>query len=192
MAAPQDLHQQKSELRALIRQQLKTVSSQMTRSWGVQMREHLMALPIWHNSHTIMCFVSMKAEPDTELILRQILHERKALCLPRQTDVPGIMQAHQIAALFALQPGLHGIMEPPATLPAVDPKSIDLIIAPCLAASPDGTRLGHGGGYYDRFFALCPNATRVVLCPSQQVFQTIPHEECDLPAHLIVTEKGIL
>ena len=192
MAELQDLSVQKSAARSLAKGRLEGITPQMTRAWGLRMLENLMALPVWANSRTIMCFMSMPTEPDTEPILRQILHERRTLCLPRQTDTPGIMQAHRVSALFALVKGPHGISEPPAGLPVIEPESIDLIITPCLAASPDGTRLGHGCGYYDRFFARCPNATRALLCPSQQVFAQLPHNENDLPVHIIVTEKGIL
>lgn len=101
------------------------------------------------------------------------------------------MEAHRVAALFALRPGPYGILEPPCALPVVDPAAIDLIVAPCLAAAPDGARLGHGGGFYDRFFARS-GAARVVFCPSAAVFPRLPADEFDLPADLVITERGIL
>lgn len=50
-----------------------------------------------------------------------------------------------------------GIAEPPlanVSVEAGDAKGkLDWIVLPCLLCDPDGYRIGHGGGYYDRFTA---------------------------------------
>jgi 5-formyltetrahydrofolate cyclo-ligase len=46
--------------------------------------------------------------------------------------------------------GHYGIAEPPATAKTLDISAIDLFLIPLLACDQYGTRLGYGGGYYDR------------------------------------------
>ena len=182
--------EQKREARAQARARLAGCTPEDTARWGEAMFEFLRVLPVWNTARTVMCFVSTAAEPDTQPLLQAALREGRTLCLPRQCE-GGWMEAHRVAALFALRPGPYGILEPPCTLPVVDPAAIDLIVAPCLAAAPNGARLGHGGGFYDRFFARS-GAARVVFCPSAAVFPRLPADEFDLPADLVITERGIL
>lgn len=182
--------EQKREARAEARARLAGCTPEDTRRWGEAMFEYLRLLLVWNTARTVLRFMSTPAEPDTQPLLHAALRQGRALCLPRQYE-DGRMEAHRVAALFALRRGPHGILEPPYTLPVVDPAAIDLIVAPCLAAAPDGTRLGHGGGVYDRFFARS-GAARVIFCPSAAVFPHLPAEEHDQPADLVITERGIL
>lgn len=184
------IQEQKREARAEARARLAGCTPEDTARWGEAMFEYLRLLPVWNTAATVMCFMSTSPEPDTRPLLDAAFREGRAVCLPRQCEA-GWMEAHRVAALFALRPGPHGILEPPCTLPVVDPAAIDLIVAPCLAAAPSGVRLGHGGGFYDRFFARS-GAARVVLCPSAAVFSRLPADEFDLPADLVITERGIL
>ena len=184
------IREQKREARAEARARLAGCTPEDTARWGEAMFEYLRLLPVWNTAATVMCFMSTSSEPDTRPLLDAAFREGRAVCLPRQCEA-GWMEAHRVAALFALRPGPHGILEPPCTLPVVDPAAIDLIVAPCLAAAPSGVRLGHGGGFYDRFFARS-GAARVVFCPAAAVFPSLPAGEFDLPADLVITERGIL
>lgn len=187
----QQLAQQKLLARQQAKQRLLRCTKEDSARWGLGMLHALNSLPAWHDAGTVLCFASIGLEPDTRPILNQILQSGRTLCLPRQTSTPGVMDAHLIRQLSQLQPGLHGIPEPPEQAPVISPQQIDLILAPCLAAAPDGTRLGHGGGYYDRFFAQSP-AFRAVLCPHVLVFDHLPAGPLDLTAHCILTETGVL
>ena len=101
----------------------------------------------------------------------------------------------EIPSLSLLQPGAYGIPEPPADLPAADPGgyAATLALIPCLAASPDGVRLGRGGGDYDRFLAHY-KGRRLLVCPTAALLGDLPCEGWDVrfSPHEILTEKGIL
>lgn len=69
-------------------------------------------------------------------------------------------------------------------------KSADLIIIPALAASADGTRLGQGGGWYDRALAhRCPDTPVVAAIFDDEVLEpgVIPTEAHDVPIDAIIT-----
>ena len=102
----------------------------------------------------------------------------------------------EITALSQLQPGAYSILEAPASLPAFDTAHLGdgaLALIPCLAASPDGVRLGRGGGYYDRFLAHY-KGRRLLVCPTAALLGDLPCEGWDVrfSPHEILTEKGIL
>ena len=160
------------------------------RQAGRAMAAALFCLPDWQQARTVLAFAALPDEPDTAPLLRRALAEGKRLLLPRVTG-PGRMEAVRVDKVEQLVPGAYGILEPPVGFPAADPESIDLILLPCLAAAADGTRLGWGGGYYDRFLARCA-APAAVLCPEALVAPFLPAEHHDRPAGWIVTERRIL
>lgn len=159
---------------------------------GRQMARALFALPCWQQAGTVLAFASLPDEPDTAPILQQILADGKRLLLPRVTG-DGTMDWVEIPHLALLQRGAYGISEPPAGLPPVCPPEDALALIPCLAVSPDGVRLGRGGGYYDRFLAHA-KGSRLLLCPEALVLPGLPADDWDIrfTPEEILTEKGLL
>ena len=69
-------------------------------------------------------------------------------------------------------------------------KEADLIIIPALAASIDGTRLGQGGGWYDRaLMHRSPGVAVVSVVFDDEVLESgvIPAEPHDVPVDAIIT-----
>jgi 5-formyltetrahydrofolate cyclo-ligase len=72
-------------------------------------------------------------------------------------------------------------------------REVELVLAPALAVAPDGTRLGRGGGSYDRALARCgPDATLAALVFDDEVLAALPHDEWDVPVQAAVTPSGWL
>ena len=182
----------KQEARALAKARRRTLDMQAV---GSGMAQALFALPCWQQAGTVLAFAALPDEPDTGLILRRALADGKRLLLPRvlsRTEMDWV----EITALSQLQPGAYGILEAPASLPAFDTAHLGdgaLALIPCLAASPDGVRLGRGGGYYDRFLAHY-KGKRLLVCPTAALLGDLPCEGWDVrfSPHEILTEKGIL
>jgi 5-formyltetrahydrofolate cyclo-ligase len=71
--------------------------------------------------------------------------------------------------------------------------SVDLVLAPALAVARDGTRLGRGGGSYDRALARCAAGTMLAAVVfDDEVLDEIPHDEWDVPVHAAVAPSGWL
>ncbi|MCW2676528.1 MAG: 5-formyltetrahydrofolate cyclo-ligase, partial [Modestobacter sp.] len=60
-----------------------------------------------------------------------------------------------------------------------------------LAVARDGTRLGRGGGYYDRALPLArPGAVLVAVAFDDELVDSLPAGEHDHRVHAVVTPSG--
>ena len=185
-----DLNAQKQAARRAARQQLARISPQEFSAIGAAMWQTLQAQPAWQSAQSVFCFVGALHEPDTMPILQGALSAGKQLLVPRIAG-PGQMQLVPLQSLGQLQPGAFGILEPPQALPAIPAGSgVQLAVLPCLAAARSGARLGHGGGYYDRFLANY-SGQRLILCPEALLAQSLPTGPLDEPAQAVLTEKAL-
>lgn len=180
----------KADLRAQARALLSQAGPERTAAWGLAMAETLTKSELWKQAVAVFCFVSTSREPSTRPLLELALAQGKTLCVPR-TGPEGFMEAVPITGLEQLAPARFGLLEPAPGLPALDPGQLDLVIAPCLMAAPDGLRLGQGGGYYDRFLPRC-RCPVVLLCPAALVQNDLPAEPHDRRAGFVLTEQGFL
>jgi 5-formyltetrahydrofolate cyclo-ligase len=81
-----------------------------------------------------------------------------------------------------------GFLQPVGEI--VEPDQLDLIIAPALAASKDGVRLGRGGGFFDRYLENYEGPVAAVVFDSEFV-ETLPVEQHDRPVSFAVTPSSI-
>jgi 5-formyltetrahydrofolate cyclo-ligase len=66
-----------------------------------------------------------------------------------------------------------------------------LALVPALAVAADGTRLGRGGGSYDRALARCaPGARLVALLFDGELVARLPRDPWDRPVSEVVTPAG--
>lgn len=84
----------------------------------------------------------------------------------------------------------------PTTPPATDATTLrnaSLIILPALAVDRHGTRLGRGGGWYDRALTYrAPNAPIIAVCwPWELVASDLPREPHDVPVDALLTPDGV-
>ena len=80
-----------------------------------------------------------------------------------------------------------GIKEPVNSKPSVDPKDIDVVVLPAVAYNEEGTRLGMGGGFYDRFIgSLGPHRPYLLgICYEFQICSDVPGTDNDISADFI-------
>lgn len=183
------LQEQKRLLRQTAKSRLAAIKPEDFQQIGESMWKILQKESAWQQAGSVFCFVGARREPDTRPILQGALSAGKKLYVPRVIG-SGVMELVPISALGQLEPGAYGILEPARSLPAEVGAQPELAILPCLAATQTGQRLGHGGGYYDRFLAGF-SGKRVLLCPQVLILPTVPVGPLDEPAEAVLTENAL-
>ena len=85
----------------------------------------------------------------------------------------------------------YGIKEPLSSKPIVDPKDIDVVVLPAVAYNEEGTRLGMGGGYYDRFIGPLDKKPYLLgICYEFQICSDLPVTDHDITADFLAVIPG--
>ena len=158
-----------------------------------KVKEKISKLSRRENADTIFCYVSTEKEINTIPLLQEILDSGKRLGVPKCTG-KGIMDAYEIQNLEQLKIGSYGILEPGEECDIIlDPTEIQFAIIPCISCNRKGERLGHGGGYYDRYLEKMPeDCEKAILCRESLMCDEIPTEEHDERMDLVISENGII
>ena len=178
----------KSDLRNEIKSRISSLSGEYIRTAGRERENRVINSGLYKSSKTLFVYVSTKAEPPTLGIIAHALKSGKTVCVPKCFG-KGIMKAVKIESLDDLSEGAFGISEPKNCKNTLGAENIDLAIVPCLCACRDGRRLGHGGGYYDRYLPQM-SCRKAGVSFEKFVLPAVPHELHDVCMDLIFTEEG--
>jgi 5-formyltetrahydrofolate cyclo-ligase len=169
---------EKAALRKRMRMVRDMVDDHLMRS--VQLWAKVAELPEFQSASTVMAFVSMNGEPDTDPLFARLAVEGKRLLLPR-VEPTGLVVASGDSTRSISSFGVH---EP--TGPTVELADVDLVIVPGLAFTLAGDRLGYGGGYYDRFLPSLA-ARSVGVCFADQLLDELPMAAHDVRVDTVVS-----
>ena len=146
----------------------------------------------------VACYVSIAPEPSTHELIESLDSAGITVLLPNLTQ--GSMEAGRRAPAWGvfrgadrLRPGWHGIPEPTdRALPQQALGECSLVIVSALLGAVDGTRLGVGGGWYDRALAhAAPNAAVFALLHENELLDSLPRQDFDQQVDGFITPSGI-
>ena len=150
-----------------------------------------------------MLFVSLsKGTADTVLFgneARGMHRYRTCTCISKserglcpRCQAAGSMEAVRLYSLEETRIGMYGIRTVSDKRPPLATEALDLIMVPALAFDVKGHRLGHGGGYYDRFLARSGQALCIGVAWDCQVVAQVPIEPWDRGVSAILTPTRFL
>ncbi|PLS26159.1 5-formyltetrahydrofolate cyclo-ligase [Bifidobacterium parmae] len=151
---------------------------------------------------TVAAYVSMGSEVELRPLLAAMLDAGARVLVPLLGsglevgwgELRGLADLH---AMDAPGPGRLRPDEPQvATLPPEALGEASLVVVPTLAVDRSGTRLGRGGGWYDRALEhRAPDAPVVAVCWPWELLdadaEPLPREPHDLPVDGALTPDGV-
>lgn len=150
-------------------------------------------LPPLRRAECVALYTSAREEPGTDLLRAGLRRLGTRVLLPVvRPDEPGREPERRLEWVEDTgappSPGAFNLPEPPG--PRLGPdelRTAAVVVVPALAVDTAGTRLGRGGGYYDRALAFAsPDALVLALVHDDELFAadlshawTVPFDEDD-------------
>jgi 5-formyltetrahydrofolate cyclo-ligase len=149
----------------------------------------LMQSDLMRQANSVFLFVGLTPEPETLDWIPSLFQAGKKVSVPLCT-AEGTMEAREITSICQLTSGKYGILEPMRFCPKLQQAEIDLALIPGVCFSRNGSRLGRGGGYYDRWLQTYCGVS-IGICRNQFLQPHIPTEPHDQTVMYLLTEQGI-
>jgi 5-formyltetrahydrofolate cyclo-ligase len=157
----------------------------------------VLALPEVRAARTVTAYVARASEPGTGPLLAALVQDGVRVLLPVLT--PGLVldwadYRGPGELMPSALPGNGSLLEPTGARLGPDAvAAVDVVLAPGLAVGPDGTRMGFGGGCYDRALALVrPDLPVVALLFDDELIDEVPAEAHDRRVSAVVTPRRVV
>ncbi|WP_203643550.1 5-formyltetrahydrofolate cyclo-ligase [Streptomyces sp. SID14478] len=149
-------------------------------------------------ARTVAAYVSVGSEPGTGALLEALRARGTRVLLPvllPDNDLDWGTYEGAASLARVQHPGKMALLEPGGARLGRDAVlAADVVLLPGLAVDARGTRLGRGGGSYDRVLARLEAAgahpALVVLLYDTEVVAHVPGEAHDKAVHAVVTPSG--
>lgn len=131
-------------------------------------------------------YLALPTELSPEPLIPELHARGLDLCVPAYDPASNSYFPAAFSPDTPLVSGPYQVREPrdPHAVPAPE-----LLLVPGLAFGPNGRRLGHGGGYYDRMIAPWTHTFCVGLAMDVQWCEDLPTEAHDRPMNALITDQ---
>ncbi len=169
------------------------------RKAAVALAQRALELTELAGADTVAAYVSVGSEPGTRVLLDALHARGTRVLLPvllADNDLDWAAYDGEGSLVRVRHQGRIELLEPAgARLGPAAVLEADAVLLPGLAVDGHGTRLGRGGGSYDRVLARLERAgadpALVVLLYDSEVLGHVPAEAHDHPVRAAVTPSGV-
>ena len=179
----------KSELRSVLRQRRRSLSSDAQAAARRDVTRAVYTLPQWSGVQRIAIYHTADGEIGTDDIIQHCHNEGIQVFLPVTGPQRSMVFAHWNPT-EELVKNSFGIYEPAEDASRCPSAHLDIIFLPLVGWDKSGGRLGMGAGYYDRALAGVNEPLLVGLAHSVQEVEEIPLDSWDIPLDVIITDSG--
>lgn len=171
----------------------RVIKAELRRSLGALLpldREEASTAIVGHLTELVQpddCVLTFSAMPD-EPDLSGLSETDATLALTRTPD-NGWLTVHFAGG--PIERHRWGYVQPAAGSPMVDLEAISLVLVPAVALGRDGSRLGHGLGYYDELLPRLTRALRIGVAWACRLVDSLPMTGHDVFMDGVVTEEGL-
>ena len=183
------MNAEKRAIRQRLREQRRALPARTVEAVGRAVQAQLLRFPPYLAAAAVIAYIAHENEVPTAGLLDEAARRGRGLFLPRITPPAGMVRWRPgeplVADRCAISEPANGWVARPE-LPAV-------ALVPVVAWDRQGSRLGRGGGFYDRFFAeLMTGITRIGLAYEFQECPGLPRDPWDVPLDYVITERRIV
>ncbi len=186
-------------IRRVIRAERRALSVEVHRKRSDEVCHHIVNSPQFRRARRIALYLPHDGEIDLQPLISEAWSRNKRCYLPvlapfnenRLWFAPFEPDERMVANRF-------GILEPDRNgYRMVKLWSIDLLLMPLVAFDGSGTRMGMGGGFYDRSFAYLKQRSHwrkphlLGTGFELQRVKQLSRQPWDIPLHSVVTERGL-
>lgn len=182
----------KKELRERMLRQRSMLTIEEKRQMGGGILSKILSLDEYKKTEILFTYVSLKDEVDTFALISAALKSGKRVAVPRCIEGKPLMEFFFIHSRSELGRGSYGVLEPDRNPQRLCTCRNGLCILPGLSFDRDGTRLGYGKGYYDRFLQKFDGDTAGVCFSPLLSNRPLPTGRFDVPANIVVTDREII
>lgn len=188
-----NIDEEKKKIRKEIKRRRRELSSKTLSAIDKSLPEFISAIgdaelvKTLKNAKRIALYRAFDGEVPVDSLARFFMSKGISCCFPRISDSGMVFCDCQSLDDSEFEVSSLGIKEPVAAKAPVDPKDIDVVVLPALAYNEEGTRLGAGGGYYDRFIGGIGSKRPYLLgiCYEFQICSDVPSDGHDISADFI-------
>ncbi|MFC1807501.1 5-formyltetrahydrofolate cyclo-ligase [Candidatus Omnitrophota bacterium] len=182
--------EEKDDIRRNVLAKLRSKSNEERYRESQEIKRRLFVDKDFQIAKFIMFYVSKSYEVDTSSMIEEALGLGKRVIVPvTDTKEKRLILSEIRDPKRELQEGPYGIYEPKKEyMRAVKIEDIDVVVVPGVAFDKKGNRIGHGGGYFDRFLKnLSKTIPTIGLAFTSQLLERIKTLPWDIPVTRVIT-----
>ena len=183
------IHLRKKNLRKEILEKLHNISGKEKERKVAELKNKLFSLEEFKKAKCVMFYVSKHYEVNTHEMIDEAIAMGKKIVVPITFKEEKMLRPSELKdRKNELIEGHFGVHQPHERhIRPVPIEEIDLMVIPGIAFDKCGHRLGHGGGYYDRFLEKTPPQVFTVgLAFNFQVVDELPRHDKDIPVDKVL------
>ena len=171
-------------MKAALRKEIKRLKQGLTPagrlSFSQIICQNIELHPLGKAAQNVLAFYPLPDEPDLRPLLERY-YQTKRILLPVVQGDKMVIRLYE--GQESLREGAFRIFEPQGQDLPLPSLQVDLVLVPGVAFDAAGHRLGRGKGYYDQFFASCPQVAasyKLGIAFPFQIVGDIPTEPHDI------------
>lgn len=180
----------KKQVRKYVKEKKKLLTPEYVKEYSGKLSELFCETEAYKKSAVILSYLAYNTEIDTNEIIKKAWSDGKTIAVPRVTG-EGQMEFFKITSFDETEIGFCGIPEPKTEVDDIPNFTEALMIMPGLAFGRDHSRIGYGGGYYDRYIEREEKRGAIInkisLAYDFQIFDTLETEEHDKRVDLVIS-----
>ena len=188
-----NIEEEKSKIRKEIKRRRMSLSAEVLAKIEKELPEFIASIDDEElskklkSAKRIALYRSFKGEVPVDGLAKSFMEKGITCCFPRVEDEDMVFCDCKGLGKDEFEESPLGIREPLRSKKPVDPKDIDVVVLPAVAYNEEGTRLGMGGGFYDRYFGALGSDRPYLLgiCYEFQICSDVPGTDNDISADFI-------